>query len=462
MAWLVHVAPPDIPRLEEVGLHGEVLLFSAVVTLLTVVGFGLFPAFVAAKLDLNEALGEGSSRLSGDRRGRRLRDGLIVAEVAVGVVLLVGATLVLRSFVKLSGVELGFEPRNVLTMQLRPKGAGYDEPEARRAFFRQLVDRLESQPGVVAASAVLIRPLEGTVGWDATYTAEGQSKDEAAHNAVANFEVVQPHYFRVFGIALAAGREFTGDDTLGKPGVVILSQGLAVRLFGSPQEAVGKRLQLDSSGETWRTVVGVSADVRYRELQAVRPDIYVPLEQSTRALINHFALRTTTEPTALLATVRRELRALDPQQAINSVATMDALVAAQRARPRWSALLLNWLSAFALLLAVVGIHGVVAYSVVQRTGEMGLRMAVGADSQDIRRLVVREGMRPVAIGVGAGLLAAAFLSRLLAQLLFGLSPTDPLSFVGVGATLTTVAFLACWVPAGRAARLDPMVALRHD
>ena len=221
------------------GLRAEGLAFCAVVTLLTVLGFGTFPALTAAKVDLNEALIDGGGRLAGGARGKRLRNGLIVAEVATGVVLLIGATLVLRSFVKLAAVDLGFEPRNVLTVQLRPQGAAYAEPEARRAFFRQLVDRLESQAGVVAASAVLIRPLEGEVGWDATYRAEGQSKDEAGHNAVANFEVVSPHYFRgVFGIALVAGREFTGDDRLGKPGVVILNRSLAARLFGSAEDAV--------------------------------------------------------------------------------------------------------------------------------------------------------------------------------------------------------------------------------
>ena len=462
LAWLVSVAPADIPRLGEVRLEGSVLLFSALVTLLTAFLFGLLPAFTAVKVDLNEALGEGSHRLSGDRKGKRRRGGLIVAEVVVSVVLLIGATLVLRSFVNLRGVELGFEPRNVLTMQLRPTGAAYAEPEARRAFFRQLIDRLEGQPGVQAASAVLIRPLEGAVGWDATYEGEGQSKAEALRNAVANFEVVSPHYFRVFGMALPAGRAFEPGDKLHAPLVAILSEALAVRLFGSARDAVGKRIRLYDRDDPWRTVVGVAADVRYRELQQVRPDIYVPLEQSERALINHFAVRTLTEPTALLATVRRELLALDPQQAISSVATMDELVAAQRARPRFGAVLLNGLSALALLLAVVGIHGVVAYSVTQRTGELGLRMALGAAGPDIRRLVVGEGMRPVLIGVGAGLATAFGLSGLVSRLLFGLSATDPPSFVGVAAILTAVALLACWIPAGRAARVDPMVALRHE
>jgi putative ABC transport system permease protein len=462
MAWLVHVAPADIPRMEEVRLQGQVLAFSAFVTLLTALFFGLLPAFSAARVELTEALGEGGSRLSADRWGKRVRSGLIVAEVAVAVVLLLGGALVLRSFAALSAVDLGFEPRNVLTMQLNPRGAAYGEPEARRAFFRRLIEGLESQPGVEAASAVLIRPLEGTVGWDTTYSAEGQSADEVKRNAVANYEVVSPHYFRVFGIALRAGREFTRFDKLAGDPVVILSETLAKHLFGSARGAVGKRLIVDTPGASWRTVVGVAADVRYRELEDVRLDVYIPLEQSESAWINHFAVRTASEPTAFLPLIRREVAALDPTQAVSSVATMDQIVDGQRARPRFNAVLLNWLSGLALLLAIVGIHGVVAYSVAQRTGELAIRMAVGAQAGEIVRLVVSEGMRPVLTGVAVGLGAAIALGRLIQKLLFGVSATDPFTFLGVASVLSVVAIVACWIPAESASRLDPLAALRRE
>src|SRR5262249_4295449 len=287
---------------------------SAGVSLLTAVAFGLVPLVTVARPDLGHVLGDGSARLAGDRGGKRVRGALVAAEVAVAVVLVSGAALLLRSFLNLGAVDLGFLPANVLTMQLNPKGGAYDDPAARRAFFRQLVERLESRPGILAASAVLIRPLEGTVGWDATYAAEGQPEAEARKNAVANFEVVSPHYFRVFGIRLDAGRVFSEHDTVDAPGVVVLSRTLAARLFGSARDALGKRIRLDFRDEGWRTVVGVASDARYRELQDVRLDVYVQLEQSRRALINHFAVRTATDPRGFVATIRRELAALDPSQ----------------------------------------------------------------------------------------------------------------------------------------------------
>jgi predicted permease len=389
---------------------------------------------------------------------------LIVAEVAISVVLVLGAALVVQSFVRLQRVDLGFEARNVLTMQLQPRGAAYAEPEARRVFFRQLVERLESQPGVLAASAVLIRPLEGTVGWEASYASELQSADDVLRNAVANFEVVSPHYFRALGIPLKAGREFAPEEDLDKRRVVIVSASLAGRLFGSAANAVGQRLKLypADSESPWRLIVGVASDVRYRELEAVRPDIYIPLEQSGSGRINHFAVRTATEPTAFLPIVRREVAALDPQQAISNVATMDQLVALNQARPRFTAVLLNWLSAAALLLAIVGIYGVVAYSVAERTGELGVRMALGAESGDILRLVIGEGMRPVGLGIALGLAAAFGLSRWIASLLFGVGATDTTTFVAVPSTLAVIALLSCWIPAGRAAKVDPVVVLRHE
>ncbi len=460
---LVYVAPADIPRVEDVRLNATVLIFSVAITLLTALIFGLFPALTATKLNLNEALSEGSSKLAGERSGRRLRGALVVAEVALTIVLLSGATLILRSFVNLSRVNLGFDPHNALTMQLRLTGAKYRQPEARRAFFRQLIERLEAQPGIIAASAVLIRPLEGTVGWDMPFALEGQSAAEAHRNVVPNFEAVTPHYFRTFGITLKAGREFSEQDTDQTPPSVIINETMARTLFAPGVDPLGKRIKLDPStpDEPWRTIVGVAGDVRYRELQGARWDIYVPYTQSTVTL-NHFALRTTTAPASFVTTVRREVAALDPQLAVASVATMEELLTTNLARPRFNALLLNWLSALALLLAAVGIYGVTAYAVAQRTSELGIRMALGAQATDILKLVIGQGMRLALPGIALGLIAALALTRLLKNLLFGVSASDPLTFVGLSLLLAVVALLACWIPARRATRVDPLVALRYE
>lgn len=460
---LVHIAPSDIPRFEGISLNAQALGFSLLITLFVAFIFGLFPALAASRLNLNETLSEGGSKVSGERSGIRMRGALVIAEVAVTIVLLTGATLVLRSFMNLSRVELGFEPRNVLTMHLRLTGSKYGGPEPRREFYRQLVDRLEAEPGVIAASAVLIRPLEGTVGWEADYAREGQSVDESRKNTVANFEVITPHYFRTFGIALKAGREFTSQDKVETERVVIVSETMARGVFGSAEDAVGKRIKLYPSApdELWRTVVGVAADVRYRELQNVRFDLYVPIAQGMAA-VNHFAVRTETDPAAFLTTVRREVAALDPTQAVTRVVTMEQLVAANLARPRFSAVLLNWLSALALLLAAGGIYSVVAYSVAQRAGEIGVRVALGAQAGDILKLVIGQGMRPVVAGIGIGLTVSLALTRLLATLLYGVSATDPLTFGAVAVILALVALFACAFPARRATKVDPLVALRCE
>ena len=460
---LLYVAPADIPRIADIGLSAPALGFSVLITLLAAFLFGLTPAVTASRLNLNKTLSEGGAKMSGERSGIRTRSALIVAEVAVTVVLLTGTALVLRSFVNLSRIDLGFDPHGVLTMQLRLTGPNYSKPEPRREFYRQLVDRLEAHTEVIAASAVLIRPLEGTVGWEASYGSEAQSLDEARQNAPANFEVITPDYFRTLGIALIAGREFSSEDKLEAERVVIISATMARVLFGSAAGAVGKRLKLDPSSpeEPWRSVVGVVADVRYRELQNVRFDLYVPLAQGM-AGINHFAVRTGGDPNALLSTVRQEAAALDPTQAVTSVATMDQLVATNLARPRFSAVLLNWLSGLALLLAAIGIYSVVAYSVAQRTGEIGVRIALGAQSNEISKLVIRQGMRPVVAGIGIGLAVSFALTRLIATLLFGVSATDPQTFGVVAVTLTLAAVLACWFPARRATKVDPLVALRCE
>jgi putative ABC transport system permease protein len=459
---LVRLAPTDIPRIEEVSLNATALLFSLAVTLLTAILCGLVPALAATRLDLNRTLSEGGGRMSDGHSGSRARNALVIAQIAVTVVLLTGATLILRSFVNLSRVNLGFDPANTLTMQLRLQGSKYGAPESRRQFFRQLIERLEARPGVEAASAVLIRPMEGHVGWDVPFTIEGQSDAEAKGNRVPNFEAVSPHYFRVLNLPLKAGREFTDFDNEQSQPVAIISETMAKTMFGAGVDPIGKRLKLDFRDHPWRTIVGVVGDARYRELQDVRFDLYIPFEQWAPAFVNHFAVRTGAEPTAMTSVVRGEVAALDPAQAVTGVATMEQLVAAHLARPRFSAVLLNWLSGLALALAGVGIYGVLAYSVAQRVGEFGVRIALGARGVDILKLVIGQGMRLVAVGLVAGLAASFALTRLLSKLLFGVSATDPTTFGVVALILSAIALFACWLPARRATRVDPQVALRGE
>jgi putative ABC transport system permease protein len=465
--WLVEllkaIAPADIPRLDDVRINGVVLLVSLLCTLVTMVIFGLLPALTASRFNLNETINETGSRLTNTRGGNRLRSALVVVEVAMTIILLAGATLVLRSFVNLRNVPLGFDPNQVLSMQLRLNGEKYRVLDARREFFRLLVERLEAQPGVIAASGVLIRPLEGTVGWDFDYAVEGQSLDDARQNAIANFESITPHYFRTFGIPLKAGRGFEAQDKAGNPPVVIISESMAARFFGSPAAAIGKRLRLNPADpeEPWHEIVGIAGDVRYRELQTSRFDLYAPHAQSTPSL-NHFAIRTTMEPAQTLALVRREVASLDPNQAVSRVASMDELAAAQLARPRFNALLLDWLAGLAMLLAAVGIFGVMAYVVAQRTNELGIRIALGAPPRNIMALVLKQGMKLAALGVVLGLIGAMSMTRWLASLLYGVSATDPLTFTLIALLPMIVATLACWIPARRATKVDPLVALKYE
>ena len=463
MALIKVLAPADVPRLEEVRINGIVLLVSTLCTFITIFIVGLLPALSASQVSLTETINEAGSRLAGTRAGNRLRGALVVVEVALTIVLLAGASLVLRSFVNLARVPLGFDPHQVQSMQIRLTGEKYRAVEARREFFRELVERVEAQPGVLAASGVLIRPLEGTVGWDFDYAIEGQSLDDARQNALANYESITPHYFRTFEIPLKAGREFDGQDKAENPRVVIVSESMAKRFFGTPAAAIGKRLKLDPNDaeEPWRQIVGVAGDVRYRELQTSRLDLYVPHGQSTPSL-NHFAIRSTLDPLPAVALVKREVSALDPYQAVSRAASMEELTSAQLARPRFNAVLLNWLAGLAMLLAALGIFGVIAYAVAQRTNELGLRIALGARAGNIMILVMGQGMKLAVLGVLLGLVGAVGLTRWLASLLYGVSATDPLTFVVIVLLPMIVAALACWIPARRATKVDPMVALKYE
>ncbi|MFN0122413.1 MAG: ABC transporter permease, partial [Blastocatellia bacterium] len=464
--WLVgalaRLAPANIPRVETAGVNAPVLLFSLLLTLLTACLAGLAPAWTAARVNLNETLNEGG-KLAGGRTGRRVRAGLVVAEIAVTLILLIGATLILRSFLNLNRVDLGFDTSNVLTMQLRLTGQRYAKVETRREFYRRLIEHLEAQPGVAAASAVLMRPLDGEVGWETHFAVAGQAPADAARNPVANLGVVSPHYFQTYGIPLKAGRAFNEFDNADAPGVAIINETMARRLFAPGVDPLGQRINLDPDDprSSWQTIIGVAGDVRHRELEDARYGIYRPNTQMGYGL-NHFAVRATANAAALAPVVRQTIAAIDPMLAATSVTTLEEQLTAHLARPRFSALLLNCLAALAVTLAIIGIYGVVAYAVTERRRELGIRLALGAQGRDIARLILGENLRLVAAGIGAGLVGAALLTRLLQRLLYGVSATDPLTFAGIALLLLCVALLACWLPAMRAMRVDPLVALRHE
>jgi putative ABC transport system permease protein len=371
--------------------------------------------------------------------------------------------LILRSFLNLSHVNLGFDPRHVLTMQLRLTGTKYGLPAARREFYRQLIERLEAQPGVVAASAVLMRPLDGDVGWETHFGLAGQSPDQVSKNPVANLGVVSPHYFRTFGIPIKAGREFMAFDTADAPPVVIINETMARQLIAPGVDPVGQRLQLNPSdpNSPWDTIIGIAGDVRHRELEDERYGIYRPNAQTSQNL-NHFAVRTTSDAAAFMSTVRREIAAVDPTQAATSVVTMEEQVASSLARPRFNAMLLNWLSGFSLLLAAVGIYSAIAYGVAQRTREMGIRMALGAQPGDLLRLIIGHGLKLTLAGVAFGLVGALVMTRWLKTLLYEVPTTDPFTYAGIACLLVLVALMAYWLPTRRAVKIDPLVALRYE
>jgi putative ABC transport system permease protein len=460
--YLVTLAPQDIPRIASVGVNTKVVIFAFAVSFLTAIIFGLAPALSVSKPDLNEALKEGGGKSQGGARSKRLREILVVSEVALAVVLMVGAGLLVRSFNNLQRIDPGFNAENVFTARVALVQSKYPEGAQQKAFFEQLLERVKTLPGVESAAIVLMRPLSGTVGWDPPFAVEGQTAEEQTANPYSNYEAISPDYFRTMGIPLVRGRDFNNQDRGDTTTVVIVNEMMA-RKYWPGEDPVGKRLKFGkaSSNAPWLTVVGVVKDVRYREWDAVRPDIYVPYLQNSEYRTD-FVIRTKVNPLSLTESFRREVYALDKDQAVAAVTTMDELVSSALARPRFNTLLLSIFAALALSLSAVGVYGVMAYTVTQQTHEIGIRMALGAQVRDVLRMVLGQGMKLIVIGLVIGVAGAFALTRLMASLLYGVSTTDPLTFTGVAGVLAVVAIAACYIPARRATRVDPMVALRYE
>ena len=461
---LVQLGPDNIARLKQVRVDSSVLAFTFAVSLLTGIIFGLAPAVHASRLNINESLKEGGRGVEGGPAQRRLRNLLVVAEVTLAIVLLAGAGLLVRSFVGLMNVDPGFAVENVLTMRISLPRVRYKEDDQVRAFYDQALDRIRALPGVEAAAKVNFAPMSSTTFY-LSFAIEGRTAASAQEQSEAQYRSASVDYFRLMRIPLRRGRGFTEADGPNAAGVAVINEAMA-RQFWPGEEPLGKRISLRSNfGEAepeWREIVGVIADIRHFGLAAEpRPEMYVPEAQQPSGSAT-LLLRASSDPQPLAGLVKAEIAAIDKDLPVSSIATLEENTSRSIARPRFIMLLLATFASIALLLAAVGIYGVVSYSVSQRTREIGIRMALGAERSDIIRLVIMQGMMPAGLGVVAGLVAAFGLTRLMESLLFGVSAADPLTFAGVPVILTGVALAACFVPARRATRVNPMVALRHE
>jgi putative ABC transport system permease protein len=459
---LVALSPAEIPRLDETRLDGWVLLFALLVSVLTALLVGIVPAWQLSRPSLVASLNR-SARAGGSERSRT-RQVLVAGQVGLTVVLLVGAGLMMRSFLALARLDLGFNPANVLTFTIADPGGKYGTLERQRAATEALSERFERTPGVIAVGAILQRPFKhGPIGMDSTFVLEGE--DEKAPrpttNPVLNWETVTPGYFRAMDIRLLRGRLFDERDRAAAPLAMIVSEAMAARVWPG-QNPLGKRLRAyGAEPDRWQTVVGVVETARYREIDLPRFDIYVPLRQSPSS-VNDWMIRTSDDPTAITASLRHTLTSFDPALALDDVASMSGIVERTQGPWRFNMLVFGVFAGVALMLAALGLFGLVAYTVTQRTREIGVRMALGATHGAVVRLMVRQGAQPVVVGLAMGVAAALFATRLVATLLFGVSATDPLAFAAGVAALLVVALAACYLPARRSARVDPLVALRTD
>ncbi len=447
-----------IPSHVEPGIDGRVLAFTLVLSVVTGMLFGLAPALRLPDKALDHTLRAGARGLTGGLGLRQLRGILVLAEVAIALVLLVGAALLLRSFERLQRVEPGFQPEGVLTVRLSLPRTKYPDDARLEAFSGQLEERVRAAPGVRSAALASTVPLGAGAG---TYDFSIEGRPLADPGLVQDTETfsVSPGYFPTLGIPLKAGRLLESGDGASAPGVAVISEAMA-RRFWPGQEPLGARLSLD--GERWFTVVGVVGDVRNATLaKEPYPQLYLPFAQMPMSSM-YLAVRAAGEPRALVGTLRREVAALDAELPLADIRTMDERLSRSVEQPRVNVLLLGGFAGVALLLAGLGIYGVISQSVAQRTREIGIRMALGARPGDVLRLMIHQGMTPALVGIVLGLVAAGLGSRVLASLLYGVSATDPLSFATVPLFLAAVAFFAAWLPARRATRVDPTEALRQE
>lgn len=454
---LVKMTPDTIARAHEIGVDNRVLGFTLLLSLLSGVVFGLVPALQTSKPDLTESLKEGGKGTVAGMGNNRTHSFLVVTEMALALVLLVGAGLLVQSFRRLQEVDPGFDPANTLTMRLFLPESKYGEPGRPSAFLDQVLERVAALPGVKAVGTTTHLPMRG--GGDTYFKIEGRPFKDPNQQVTALNPSISHDYLNAMGIPLVKGRPFTEQETKEPIKTVIINEAFARNYFPA-EDPLGKRLVIDMGESMTCEIIGVTRDVKQFSLQSQSaPTMYLPSIEVGRA---NLVVRTPGDPLAMTAAVRAAVQSVDKDQPIANVLSMEQILSSSVAEPRFRTLLLSVFAALALALAGVGIYGVMSYAVARRTHEIGIRMALGARPGDTLRLVVGQGMTLALIGVAVGLAAAFALTRLLSSLLFGVSATDPLTFAVIALLLTSVAAVACYIPARRATRVDPMVALRYE
>ncbi len=465
LAWwgtnlLVSLSPPELLDLPKVEINKIVLGFTLAVSLLTGIIFGLAPAFESSRLDLHEALKEGGKNIGG-AHSRRLRSALVVAEIALALALLIGAGLLIRSFNRFQSVDPGFNANKLLTMRISLPSRRYDTDRKRIDFVKQAVEKMQTLPGVEAAGAINFLPFAGPHA-GTLVEIEGRPQLPPGQGLTTGVCVTDANYFQAMQIPLTRGRLFNEQETNEMRHVVIINEAFVRKHFPN-EDPLGKRLTIHMKNDNVPTeIIGVVGDSKHMGLESeIEPMSYWPHPELAYSFMT-FVIRAQGEAASLAPAARNVIQTLDPEQPVSDVRTMESLLSRSLAKARFNTVLLTVFACVAMLLAAVGIYGVMAYAVSQRTNEIGIRMALGARSLNVLYLVIRQGMSLALIGVTIGLAASLALTRLLKNLLFGVSATDPLTFAIIALLLTFVALLACYIPARRATRVDPIAALRHE
>ena len=460
---LVAVSPPGLFYTKNIGLDLRVLGFTLLLSILTGIIFGLVPALQTSKTDLHEVLKENGRGNIGSRARNRFRSLLVVSEVALALMLLIGAGLLINSFLRLQKTKLGFNPQNVLTMEIMlpflPPSPYAGDAQRMSGFFTSALERIAALPGVTAAGAVTSLPLSGGVQ-SAKFIARELPPPASGQEPSAQYAVITPDYFRTIEAPLLRGRVFDNQDTATSAPVIIINEACA-RMLWPNEEAVGKHLSIGFEGSVTREIVGVVGDTKQSDIDIdAKPAMYLPHLQSPTPLMT-ILVRTISDPTNLNAAVRSQISSVDKDVPVSNMMTMDKVVSTSLAPRNFNMVLLSIFAVVALVLAVIGIYGVLSYSVTQRTHELGLRMALGAQQNDVLKLVLNQGLKLILLGVVTGLIGAFALMRLMSSLLFGVASSDPVTFGLIAGLLSVVALIACYFPARRATKVDPIIALRE-